>query len=72
MFEMNTFVYILCNIILKMLIKLIVKIYSLNLVSAYRGYTLIVFKTQECLTAKSLRTIGLKSKAPIFTLKFQS
>ena len=42
-----------------MLIKLVVKIYSLNLVSAYHGYTLIVFMTQGYLTAKSLRTTGL-------------
>ena len=42
-----------------MLIKLVVKIYSLNLVSAYRGYTLIVFMTQGYLTAKRLRTTEL-------------
>ena len=60
MFEINTFVYILCNIILKMLIKLVVKIYSLNLVSAYQRYTLIVFMTQRYLTAKRLRITGLE------------
>ena len=43
-----------------MLIKLVVKIYSLNLVSAYRGYTLIVFMTQGYLTAKRLRTTDLE------------
>ena len=43
-----------------MLIKLVVKIYSLNLVSAYRGYTLIVFMTQGYLTAKRLRTTAIK------------
>ena len=56
MFEINIFVYILCNTILKMLIKLVVKIYSLKLVSVYQGYTLIVFMTQGYLTAERLRT----------------
>ena len=42
-----------------MLIKLVVKIYSLKLVSVYQGYTLIVFMTQGYLTAKRLRTTGL-------------
>ena len=42
-----------------MLIKLVVKIYSLNLVSAYWGYTLIVFMTQGYLTAKRLRTTDI-------------
>ena len=42
-----------------MLIKLVMKIYSLNLVSVYRGYTLIVFMTQGYLTAKRLRTTDL-------------
>ena len=61
-FETNTFVYILCNTILKMLIKLVVKIYSLNLASAYGGYTLIVFMTQGYLAAKRLRTTGLDNE----------
>ena len=43
-----------------MLIKLVVKIYSLNLASAYRGYTLIVFMTQGYLAAKRLRTTAIK------------
>ena len=42
-----------------MLIILVVKIYSLNLVSACRGYTLIVFMTQGYLTAKRLRTAAV-------------
>ena len=42
-----------------MLIKLVVKIYSLNLVSAYQGCGLIVLMTQGYLTAKKLRTTGL-------------
>ena len=42
-----------------MLIKLVMKIYSLNLVSVYRGYTLIVFMTQGYFTAKRLRTTAL-------------
>ena len=42
-----------------MLIKLVVKIYSLKLVSVYQGYTLIVFMTQGYLTAERLRTTGL-------------
>ena len=45
-----------------MLIKLLVKIYSLKLVSVYQGYTLILFITQEYLTAKRLRTTGLEQK----------
>ena len=45
-----------------MLIKLVMKIYSLNLVSVYRGYTLIVFMTQGYFTAKRLRTTVLKDK----------
>ena len=44
-----------------MLIKLVVKIYSLNLVSAYRGYTLNVFMTQGYLAAKRLRTTEVES-----------
>ena len=64
-FKINTFVYILYNTILKMLIKLIVKIYSLNLASAYRGYTLIVFMTQGYLTAKRLRTTDLDEQLSI-------
>ena len=42
-----------------MLIKLVVKIYSLKLVSVYQGYTLIVFMTQGYLTAERLRTTAL-------------
>ena len=42
-----------------MLIKLVVKIYSLKLVSVYQGYTLIVFMTQGYLTAERLRTTVL-------------
>ena len=48
-----------------MLIKLVVKIYSLNLASAYRGYTLIVFMTQGYLTAKRLRTTDLDEQLSI-------
>ena len=44
-----------------MLIKLVVKISSLNLISAYRRYTLIVFMTQGYLTAKRLRTTALNT-----------
>ena len=44
-----------------MLIKLVMKIYSLNLVSVYRGYTLIVFMTQGYFTAKRLRTTALEA-----------
>ena len=42
-----------------MLIKLVVKIYSLKLVSVYQGYTLIVFMTQGYLMAERLRTTVL-------------
>ena len=42
-----------------MLIKLVVKIYLLNLVSAYWGYTLIVFMTQGYFMEKKLRTAVL-------------
>ena len=45
-----------------MLIKLVVKIYSLKLVSVYQGYTLIVFMTQGYLTAKRLRTTALVTR----------
>ena len=45
-----------------MLIKLVVKIYSLKLVSIYRGYTLIVFMTQGYLTAERLRTTALNRR----------
>ena len=45
-----------------MLIKLVVKLYSLNLVLAYRGYTLIVFMTQGYLTAKRLRTTDINKQ----------
>ena len=44
-----------------MLIKLVVKIYSLKLISVYQGYTLIVFMTQGYLTAKRLRTTAVES-----------
>ena len=54
-----------------MLIKLVVKIYSLNLVSAYRGYTLIIFMTQGYLTAKRLRTTALYNvKCLVMSLRF--
>ena len=39
-----------------MLIKLVVKIYSVNLILSYQGYPLIVFMTQGYLAAKRLRT----------------
>ena len=71
MFEINIFVYILCNTILKMLIKLVVKIYSLKLVSIYRGYTLIVFMTQGYLTAERLRTTVLYSNVPFVIFSWE-
>ena len=43
------------------------KIYSLNLVSVYRGYTLIVFMTQGYFTAKRLRTTDLEQRKKLFT-----
>ena len=54
-----------------MLIKLVVKIYSLKLVSVYQGYTLIVFMTQGYLTAKRLRTTGLNTKTSTTHISFR-
>ena len=47
-----------------MLIKLVMKIYSPNLISAYRKYMLIAFTTQGYFMAKRLRTTDLKGKKP--------
>ena len=64
MFEINIFVYILCNTILKMLIKLVVKIYSLKLVSVYQGYTLIVFYDSGVLNGKKVENHWSKGYLP--------
>ena len=44
-----------------MLIKLVVKISSHNLVSAYRGYTLIVFMTQGVLNGKKVENHWIRA-----------